>query len=75
MTTASSIPLYKKMEYNPDINQNSCRDEWCVVAYNGNYYPNLVAYALEMNWLVASGAVIAEMVSSLCLLLMALFLT
>lgn len=52
------------MEYNPDINQKSCRDEWCVIAYNGNYYPNLAAYALEMNWLVASGAIIADMVST-----------
>ena len=50
------------MEYNPDVNQKSGRPEWCVIAYNGNYHPDLAAYALEINWLVASGPIIAEMV-------------
>ena len=55
------------MEYNPDINQKSARSEWCVIAYNGNYHPNLAAYALEINWLVASGPIIADMVGMMFL--------
>lgn len=50
------------MEYNLDADSKSARSEWCVISYHGNYHPNKCAYAIEMDWMVATGSIIAELV-------------
>ncbi|XP_057295818.1 GATOR complex protein DEPDC5-like isoform X1 [Hydractinia symbiolongicarpus] len=57
-----SVPLFKSMEYNLDADSKSARSEWCVISYHGNYHPNKCAYAIEMDWMVATGSIIAELV-------------
>ena len=51
------------MEYNLDANEKSYRSEWCTIDYHGNYHPYNVAYAIELNWMVATGCIIADLVT------------
>ena len=60
--TANSVPLYKSMEYNLEADQKSNRPEWCTLFYHGNYFPNRTAYAVELNWMVATCSIIADLV-------------
>ncbi|XP_065647417.1 GATOR1 complex protein DEPDC5 isoform X3 [Hydra vulgaris] len=57
-----STSLYKTMEYNLDGNE---RSEWCTIDYHGDYHPYNIAYAIELNWMVATGCIIAELVQKL----------
>lgn len=56
------------MEYNldPEVKKSqraqTDRSEWCAICYHGNYFPHKCAYAIELNWMVATGCVINELV-------------
>ena len=51
------------MEYNLEADQKSNRSEWCTLFYHGNYYPNKCAYSVELNWMVATCSIIADLVN------------
>ena len=59
----TDVPVFKSMEYNLDTTQKRHRSEWCNIVYHGNYYPFKCAYMIELDWIVSSGSVIAELVS------------
>ena len=51
-----------ELDYNPD----HMEEEWGSACYHGYYHPN-TAFSMELQWLVATGYVLAALVSSHCL--------
>jgi len=64
MKSKESVPVFKSMEYNLDAHQKSRtrRSEWCNIVYHGHYYPFQCAYMIELDWMVATGSIIADLV-------------
>ena len=59
------VPEYKEVKVDVDANNVSDRDEWGTARYHSNYNP-CAAFELEIQWLVATGAILGQLV---CILL------
>ena len=57
--------MYKVVNVDIDpINQKSEREEWGTAKYHGNYNPT-AAFEMELQFLVATGAIVGDLVSAL----------
>lgn len=61
MPPASSYALSQAVKVDIDPRQQSDRDEWGVIHYDSHYCPDL-GFQLEVQWLVATGCLVNEMV-------------
>ncbi|XP_077995219.1 GATOR1 complex protein DEPDC5-like [Glandiceps talaboti] len=59
----SEIPTFGEVIYDVDINNKSDRVEWCHIRYHKTYRTDS-AFELEVQWLVATGCLIMDMVQS-----------
>ncbi len=58
------VPEYKEVKVDVDANNVSDRDEWGTARYHSNYDP-CAAFELEIQWLVATGAILGQLVCTL----------
>lgn len=57
----NDCPVYKKMHLEIDVSNKSDRIEWGHARYQSIYRPDQ-AYELVVEWLVASGSIVSELV-------------
>lgn len=57
-----SVPLYKNTHLDIDVNNKSDRIEWGHARYQATFRPDQ-AYEMCIQWAVASGNIVAELVS------------
>lgn len=57
------MPLYKNTHLDIDVNNKSDRIEWGHARYQATFRPDQ-AYEMCIQWCVASGNIVAELVSS-----------
>ena len=62
MPPANSYVLSQAVKVDIDPRQQSDRDEWGVIHYDSHYCPDL-GFQLEVQWLVATGCLVNEMVN------------
>jgi len=54
-------PLHKLVIVELDFGDKNMQEEWGTARYHGNYNPNS-AFELELQWMVATGCVLGELV-------------
>ena len=58
----ASSQSYKVVNVDVDSNQKSDRSEWATARYHA-YYSPMSAFELEVQWLVATGSILGDLVS------------
>ncbi|ELT94063.1 hypothetical protein CAPTEDRAFT_139536 [Capitella teleta] len=59
----TSSPIHKTVNVDVDPNSKSDRDEWGIAHYHAHYTPT-AAFELVIQWLVATGCILGDLVSS-----------